>query len=56
MIAIDDIEIVEVSTAETGTTVRVEDDYCRSDETESMRALADRGWASFVTPTGRLLA
>lgn len=44
LLAIEDAEIVEVSTPETGTTVRLEDDYCRGDETEAVRALPHRGW------------
>jgi mannose-6-phosphate isomerase len=50
LIAIDDSEVMEVSTAETGTTVRLEDDYCRSDETQSVRALANRGWSDELDP------
>jgi mannose-6-phosphate isomerase-like protein (cupin superfamily) len=44
LVALEDAEIVEVSTLETGTTVRLDDDYRRGDETESVRALPDRGW------------
>jgi mannose-6-phosphate isomerase len=50
LIAIEDSEIVEVSTVEAGTTVRLEDDYHRADETESMRALANRGWPGELDP------
>jgi len=35
--AISDIDIYEVSTPEKGKTIRLEDDYSRPDETESMR-------------------
>ncbi len=44
LVAITDCDIVEVSTPEIGTTHRLEDDYRRPDETESVRASADRGW------------
>jgi oxalate decarboxylase/phosphoglucose isomerase-like protein (cupin superfamily) len=37
LIALEDAEIVEVSTPERGTTFRVHDDYGRSDETEDQR-------------------
>jgi mannose-6-phosphate isomerase len=46
LIAIEDSEIIEVSTAETGTTVRLEDDYLRANETEAVRTLPNRGWAA----------
>lgn len=36
--------ILEVSSKETGTTVRVEDDYNRSDETDNIRSKPNRGW------------
>lgn len=39
-----DCLIVESSLPETGTTVRVEDDYKRGDETEEIRKLENRGW------------
>lgn len=42
--AIEDSEIVEVSTPESGTTFRVEDDYHRTDETEELRKEPNRGW------------
>jgi mannose-6-phosphate isomerase len=42
LIAIDDAEIVEVSTPEIGTTFRVEDDYARPDETEEVRSRPNR--------------
>lgn len=44
LLALDDSDIVEVSTAEMGTTIRLEDDFLRGDETEEMRAQPDRGW------------
>ncbi len=44
LIALHDTEIIEVSTPETGITVRLEDDYRRADETETMRSLSNRGW------------
>lgn len=37
LVGITDCDIVEVSTPETGTTYRLEDDYSRSDETEELR-------------------
>jgi mannose-6-phosphate isomerase len=45
---LEDAEILEVSTPETGNTFRLEDDFYRSTETEEMRRLPDRGW----TPSG----
>jgi len=42
--AIDDSYIIETSSAEVGTTVRLEDDFSRSDETDEMRKSAERGW------------
>jgi mannose-6-phosphate isomerase len=44
LIALEDCDVVEVSTPERGTTVRIEDDFRRLDETEAVRALPDRGW------------
>ena len=44
LIAVEDAEIYEVSTPESGTTVRVEDDYRRPDETEAIRGSEGRGW------------
>ncbi len=38
LVGITDCEILEVSTPETGTTWRLEDDYARPDETEDQRA------------------
>jgi mannose-6-phosphate isomerase len=46
LIALLDSEVAEVSTPERGTTVRVEDDFSRLNETESVRALPNRGWSS----------
>ncbi len=40
LVAISDADIIEVSTPETGTTFRVEDDYARPDETGAMRRTA----------------
>jgi mannose-6-phosphate isomerase len=37
LVAVTDADIVEVSTPETGTTYRLEDDYARPHETEAMR-------------------
>ncbi len=42
--AITDCQIMEVSTPETGTTYRLEDDYQRVNETEEVRSLSNRGW------------
>lgn len=44
LFAITDCDIWEVSTPETGTTYRLEDDYDRPDETEEVRKQPDRGW------------
>jgi len=41
---ITDCEIMEVSTKEEGTTVRLQDDYQRPDETEKLREQPNRGW------------
>lgn len=46
LIAIEDCELVEASTAETGTTFRLEDDAGRVDETDALRAAPNRGWAA----------
>jgi mannose-6-phosphate isomerase len=48
LVAVEDSDIVEVSTPERGVTVRVDDDYRRSDETEEMRAEPQRGWTPRV--------
>jgi len=42
--AIEDCDIVEVSTLEKGTTFRLDDDYKRPDETEEIRKEPNRGW------------
>jgi len=42
--AIEDSLIVEVSDPEKGTTVRLDDDFRRPDETEAVRNSKDRGW------------
>ena len=42
--AIEDSYVIEVSTVETGTTVRVEDDFSRADETDEVRKSVGRGW------------
>jgi len=44
LVAVEETEIIEVSTPEAGTTVRVEDDYRRDDETEEIRTQPNRGW------------
>lgn len=41
---ITDCDIIEVSTPEIGTTLRLEDDYHRPDETEELRKTKNRGW------------
>ena len=46
LIAVEDCDLVEVSTAEKGTTIRLEDDFRRGDETEDVRALPHRGWTT----------
>ena len=42
--AVEDSFVVEVSTPEVGTTVRLEDDFSRVDETDEMRKTIGRGW------------
>lgn len=42
--AIEDSFIIEVSSPEKGKTVRIEDEYSRTDETEEMRMQENRGW------------
>ncbi|HZE87726.1 MAG TPA: cupin [Methylomirabilota bacterium] len=42
--AVTDCAIVEASTPEIGTTIRLEDDYHRPDETEELRKDPNRGW------------
>ena len=42
--AITDCDILEASTKEEGTTIRLQDDYQRPDETEELRKQPNRGW------------
>lgn len=42
--ALEDSDIIEVSTPERGTTFRLEDDFARNDETEEIRNQPGRGW------------
>lgn len=42
--AIQDSYLIEVSSPEKGTTVRIEDDFDRNDETEDIRREGNRGW------------
>ena len=42
--AVEDSDIFEVSSPESGTTFRLEDDHAREHETEDLRKLANRGW------------
>lgn len=42
--AVTDCDVVEASTGEIGTTIRLEDDYKRPDETEELRSEPNRGW------------
>ena len=44
LVGIKDAIILEASTPETGTTIRHQDDYHRSNETEEMRNQENRGW------------
>ncbi len=44
MIGIKNAVILEASTPETGTTIRLQDDYKRPDETEAIRKTKNRGW------------
>jgi len=44
LVGITDCDVIEVSTPEIGTTVRLEDDYKRPDETEEIRKQENRGW------------
>lgn len=44
LVGITDCDVIEVSTPEIGTTERLEDDYSRSNETEELRKLKNRGW------------
>jgi len=43
--ALEDSYVLEVSAPETGTTVRIEDDASRKNETEEMRNEDNRGWS-----------
>jgi len=42
--AVTDCDVIEASTGEIGTTIRLEDDYKRPDETEEVRKDPNRGW------------
>jgi len=42
--AVTDSVIFEASTPETGTTIRLEDDHGRQNETQDIRNLPNRGW------------
>jgi mannose-6-phosphate isomerase len=44
LIGLTDCDVFEASTPELGTTLRLEDDYKRPDETAEMRAEPNRGW------------
>jgi len=44
MVGVKNAVILEASTPETGTTIRYQDDYHRSDETEDVRNQNNRGW------------
>lgn len=44
VIAIEDCDIIETSTPESGNTFRIEDSYSRNTETEQMRKEKNRGW------------
>jgi mannose-6-phosphate isomerase len=44
MVGVKNAVIMEASTPETGTTIRLQDDYKRPDETENVRKLDNRGW------------
>ncbi|MGZ4678319.1 MAG: cupin [Acidimicrobiia bacterium] len=44
LVGITDCDVLEVSTPEIGTTYRLDDDYARPDETESVREAPGRGW------------
>lgn len=45
LVGIEEGEVLEVSTPEIGNTIRLEDDYARPTETESMRKSPNRGWS-----------
>lgn len=44
MVGVKNAVILEASTPETGTTIRLQDDYKRPDETEDVRKSDNRGW------------
>jgi len=44
LVGITDCDVLEVSTPETGTTFRLDDDYERPHETEAVRSAPGRGW------------
>lgn len=44
--AVSDCVLIEASTPEAGSTVRLEDDYSRPTETEDLRNSPNRGWNS----------
>jgi mannose-6-phosphate isomerase-like protein (cupin superfamily) len=44
LVALTDCDVFEASIPEMGTTIRLEDDYRRPDETEEVRAQPNRGW------------
>jgi len=44
LLGLTDCDVFEASTPELGTTLRLEDDYNRPDETEAMRAEPNRGY------------
>jgi len=44
VIAVEDCDIIETSTPESGNTYRIEDAYSRDTETEAMRKEKNRGW------------
>jgi len=46
LVGIKDAIILEASTPETGTTIRYQDDYHRTNETEELRKETNRGWQS----------
>jgi mannose-6-phosphate isomerase len=46
LVAVDDSEILEVSTPELGNTYRLDDDYSRPTETQDLRSQPNRGWNS----------
>jgi len=46
VIAVEDCDIIETSTPESGNTYRIDDEYKRDNETEEMRKDKNRGWQS----------